>query len=57
LQCSEDVIAPQRVGEYVHSHLANSEFVLLEATGHCPNLSAPDETIAAMKAFLHGTLP
>lgn len=57
LQCSEDVIAPQRVGDYVHSQLANSEFVLLEATGHCPNLSAPEETVAAMKAFLHGTLP
>jgi sigma-B regulation protein RsbQ len=52
LQCSEDVIAPQCVGEYVHRHLPGSEFVLLNATGHCPNLSAPDETIAAIKAFL-----
>jgi sigma-B regulation protein RsbQ len=52
LQCSQDVIAPQVVGEYVHNSIPNSEFVLMEATGHCPNLSAPDETIAAMKAFL-----
>lgn len=52
LQCSEDVIAPVEVGRYVHEHLANSDLTILEATGHCPNLSAPDETIAAMKAYL-----
>jgi sigma-B regulation protein RsbQ len=52
LQCSDDAIAPLQVGEYVHRALPSSEFVLLNATGHCPHLSAPDETIAAMKAFL-----
>jgi sigma-B regulation protein RsbQ len=52
LQCSDDVIAPTAVGEYVHAHLADSELVFLDATGHCPNLSAPDETIAAIRAFL-----
>jgi sigma-B regulation protein RsbQ len=52
LQCSEDVIAPPCVGEYVHRSIPGSEFVLLNATGHCPNLSAPEETIAAMRAFL-----
>ena len=52
LQCSEDAIAPQAVGEYVHANLVASELMLLKATGHCPNLSAPEETIAAMKAYL-----
>jgi sigma-B regulation protein RsbQ len=52
LQCSEDVIAPQAVGEYVHSKLPNSTLVILEATGHCPNLSAPAETTMAIRAFL-----
>jgi sigma-B regulation protein RsbQ len=52
LQCSQDVIAPQTVGEYVHEHLAGSRLVLMQATGHCPNLSAPEETIAAIEAFL-----
>jgi sigma-B regulation protein RsbQ len=52
IQCSEDVIAPQCVGEYVHRNLPDSEFVLLKATGHCPNLSAPDETIEAIRAFI-----
>jgi sigma-B regulation protein RsbQ len=52
LQCSQDVIAPEAVGRYVHQNLAGSHFVQLRATGHCPNLSAPEETIAAMEAFL-----
>ena len=52
LQCSDDVIAPREVGEYVHAHIANSELVYLKATGHCPNLSAPEETTAAIRAFV-----
>ncbi len=52
LQCSDDPIAPHAVGEYVHANLTESEFMLLKATGHCPNLSAPQETIAAMKTYL-----
>jgi sigma-B regulation protein RsbQ len=52
LQCREDVIAPIVVGEYVHKHIPNSELVILKATGHCPNLSAPDEVIAAMRGFV-----
>jgi sigma-B regulation protein RsbQ len=51
LQCSQDAIAPEAVGEYVHRHLAGSRLVQMEATGHCPNLSAPQETIAAIEAF------
>jgi sigma-B regulation protein RsbQ len=57
LQCSQDVIAPEAVGRYMHQNLPGSEFVLMEATGHCPNLSAPEETIAAMKAFLRDPAP
>ncbi|MEU8172069.1 alpha/beta hydrolase [Microbispora hainanensis] len=52
LQCSDDVIAPVEVGKYVHDNIPRSELVLMRATGHCPNLSAPEETIAAIKAFL-----
>jgi sigma-B regulation protein RsbQ len=52
LQCSEDVIAPPEVGRYVHSHLKDSQLTILKATGHCPNLSAPEETIEAIKAYL-----
>ena len=53
LQCSEDAIAPVAVGEYVNKHIAGSKLVLLDATGHCPNLSAPAATIAAIKSFLN----
>lgn len=52
LQCSEDVIAPDSAGEYVHRHLRGSRFVKMRATGHCPNLSAPEETIAVISEFL-----
>jgi len=52
LQSSNDVIAPTAVGEYVRDHVPGAEFVLLDATGHCPNLSAPDETSAAIDHFL-----
>ena len=52
LQCSEDIIAPLSVGEYVHRQIPNSKLVILKATGHCPNLSAPEEVIAAMHGFV-----
>ncbi|HET7310338.1 MAG TPA: alpha/beta hydrolase [Mycobacteriales bacterium] len=53
LQCSDDVIAPVSVGEFVRDQMPRATMVQLEATGHCPNLSAPDETAAAIEAFLH----
>ena len=52
LQCSDDVIAPDAVGRYVHHNLSGSQLVKLQASGHCPNLSAPEETIAAISSFL-----
>jgi sigma-B regulation protein RsbQ len=52
LQCREDVIAPPEVGRYVQEHLAGSELVLLDAVGHCPNLSAPDQVVDAITAYL-----
>jgi sigma-B regulation protein RsbQ len=52
LQCSQDVIAPLPVGEYLSRALPDSKLVVMKATGHCPNLSAPAETIAAIEAFV-----
>ena len=52
LQCSQDAIAPEAVGRYVAAHIPGSTFVQLRATGHCPHLSDPDETIAAIRSFL-----
>ena len=52
LQCRDDLIAPVSVGEYVAATVPDAELVVLDATGHCPNLSAPAETIDAIAAFL-----
>jgi sigma-B regulation protein RsbQ len=54
LQCSQDVIAPDAVGDYVHEHIPGSVLTHLAATGHVPQLSAPEETTAAIRAFLSG---
>lgn len=52
LQSAHDVIAPPIVGQYVADHMPNAELVVLDAFGHCPNMSAPKLTTAAIKAFL-----
>jgi sigma-B regulation protein RsbQ len=52
LQCSHDAIAPTEVGTYVHQQIPGSTLVMLDATGHCPNLSAPEETTQAIRNFL-----
>jgi sigma-B regulation protein RsbQ len=52
IQCREDAIAPQVVGDYVHRKITGSQLALLDATGHCPHLSDPADTIAAMRSFL-----
>ncbi len=54
LQCSRDAIAPTEVGEFVHDQIPGSTLVTLAATGHCPQLSAPDATLAAIASFASG---
>jgi sigma-B regulation protein RsbQ len=54
LQCRNDAIAPMSVGTYVAEKMPAASLVVLDATGHCPNLSAPQETIAAMSPFVRG---
>jgi sigma-B regulation protein RsbQ len=52
IQCSNDIIAPTCVGQYMHQRLGNSELAILDATGHCPHLSAPAETVSAIRSYL-----
>jgi sigma-B regulation protein RsbQ len=52
LQCSEDAIAPAEVGRYMHRALPESTFRMMKATGHCPHVSHPEETIEAMQEYL-----
>lgn len=52
LQCSDDILASEQVGRFVSDALPNGTFVQMKAVGHCPNLSAPQETIDAIRSFL-----
>lgn len=51
LQCSQDAIAPESVGRYVATQLPHSTFQQLDAIGHCPHVSAPEETASAILRF------
>lgn len=52
VQCSRDALAPLTVGTYLREHLAHSELVVLRATGHVPQASAPDETARAILSYV-----
>ncbi|TGE25126.1 alpha/beta hydrolase [Hymenobacter aquaticus] len=52
LQCAHDALAPRAVGDYLHRQLPGSTLVLIETSGHCPHLSAPQPTIEAINHFL-----
>ncbi len=53
LQCAEDFIASSDIGRYTADQLRHGTIHYLTATGHCPHLSAPEETVAAINRFLH----
>ena len=52
MQCSEDAIAPAEVGDYLRRNLPQSTLRVLKATGHCPHMSHPEETIEVIKEYL-----
>jgi sigma-B regulation protein RsbQ len=52
LQCADDSIAPVEVGQYIHRHLPRSMLQLMQATGHCPHMSHPEETICLINDYL-----
>ncbi|WP_144530037.1 alpha/beta hydrolase [Peribacillus simplex] len=56
MQCSEDVIAPTVVGEYLSQHVPKSTITYMKATGHCPHMSHPEETIQLIRDYL-GKVP
>jgi len=56
LQCSDDMVAPAEVGEYLHREMPGSTLRVMQATGHCPHMSHPDETIELMRAYLQPAL-
>jgi len=52
IQVREDAIAPMAIGSYMHTRMANSELVVIDATGHCPHMSHPGLTLGAMRTFV-----
>ncbi|WP_318306337.1 alpha/beta fold hydrolase [Amycolatopsis solani] len=54
VECAQDAIAPPEVARFTHERIEGSVLVTLDATGHCPQLSAPEATAAAITAFVSG---
>jgi sigma-B regulation protein RsbQ len=57
MQCSEDMIAPAEVGDYVHQAIAGSTLRVMKATGHCPHMSHPEETVEVIRDYLRTPAP
>jgi sigma-B regulation protein RsbQ len=57
MQCSEDMIAPLEVGEYLSGAIPGSTLKVLRATGHCPHMSHPEETVEVIREYLRAPVP
>jgi sigma-B regulation protein RsbQ len=57
MQCSDDMIAPLDVGDYLQRSLPGSTLRVLSATGHCPHMSHPSETIDVIREYLGARTP
>ena len=53
LQCTDDIIAPRSIGDYIAANTPSNTLYLMEASGHCPHISEPQETIKAIKKYLN----
>ena len=52
LQCSDDLIAPRSVGDYMQRVMPRATLRIIENHGHCPHMSAPAASARAMDEFL-----
>ena len=52
MQCSDDAIAPDEVGEYLLKNIPGSKMMKMKATGHCPHMSHPKETIELIEEYI-----
>ncbi|WP_339922223.1 alpha/beta hydrolase [uncultured Cyclobacterium sp.] len=56
IQCSDDMIAPVSVGQYIHKNVPNNTLKIIDAKGHCPHMSHPKDTAHAIRNFLEKEL-
>ena len=52
IQCSDDMIAPMEIGEYINQNTPGNTLTVLDAYGHCPHMSHPEKTITAIRAYI-----
>lgn len=52
LHAWNDIAVPEEVANYLKEHIEGSTLNMLNATGHLPHISAPEEVIAAIKSFI-----
>jgi len=57
LQCSDDLLVPREVGDYLLRHLPNSTLQIIDNVGHCPHMSAPTPCSYSIEDFLARVLP
>jgi sigma-B regulation protein RsbQ len=46
------MVAPSPVGRYLEDRLPLSTMRIMKATGHCPHMSHPEETITLISEYL-----
>ncbi len=52
IQASADVAVPRDVAEYLHTHIRGSQLRVIEARGHLPHITTPDEVLRPLEEFL-----
>ncbi|HEX8592317.1 MAG TPA: alpha/beta hydrolase [Pseudomonas sp.] len=52
VQCSDDLIAPVQVGDFLHRAIPGSTLRVIDNIGHCPHMSSPSACIDVIDDFL-----
>lgn len=57
LQSRDDSVAPMSAGLHIANAVPDCTFEVLDTRGHCPQLSAPQQTAAAIRRFIDDSSP
>ena len=52
IQCAHDTLAPVTVGHWLFGNMRDAQLAVIDATGHCPHLTAAEITTDQIRAFL-----